>query len=127
MKYIGIPFRHNGRTRQGADCLGIIYLYLNDHGLEIPPDDGRVIQENWHELEPQRFHKALLEYFEKVDDKPQKFDVILFTIKGKPRHCGVMIDNRRFLHLFKNRKSGIERLDRWQKRIYGVYRHKDVV
>ncbi|MFP4017113.1 MAG: C40 family peptidase, partial [Halanaerobiales bacterium] len=123
-RYIGIPFKHNGRDREGIDCLGLIYLYLNEHGINIPDNDGKKIAEDWYNSEPLRFHKGLLNFFKKVENKPQKFDVLLFNINGKPKHAGVMINSEKFLHSRKNRRSAIHRLDYWRKKLYGIYRYR---
>lgn len=33
---IGVPFRHQGRTRLGVDCIGFLALACKDAGLDLP-------------------------------------------------------------------------------------------
>lgn len=35
-KYIGVKFRHRGRTRRGLDCAGLPWLAYKDAGVELP-------------------------------------------------------------------------------------------
>ena len=38
--YLGVPWKHYGRTRNGVDCVGLIVLSLEDAGA--PVEDSRV-------------------------------------------------------------------------------------
>lgn len=126
-EYVGIPFEHNGRDKSGIDCLGLIKLYLDDHGLDIPGTDDRAIAQDWHKREPSRFLQGLREYMVEVSGRPQKFDVLLFKVKGKLRHTGVMISRNRFLHIRKGQRSSTERLARWKNHLEHVFRHEEKI
>ena len=121
----GIPFKHNGRDYDGVDCLGIVYLYLKEQGIYFPKDDGKEIDEQWYNQSPRRLLKGLNKHFKKVKE-PQANDILLFKLKGKLRHIGVMIDHHRFLHIRKGKRSSIERLSKWQTRLHSTYRSKEV-
>ncbi len=126
MRYVGIPFEHNGRTTDGIDCLGLIKLYLDEHGFNIPGDDNRAIKQNWHKREPSRLLRGLRKHMVEIDGRPQEFDVLLFKMKGKLRHLGVMISRNRFLHIRKGKKSTTERLAKWEKLLEYKFRHKEL-
>lgn len=127
MKYVGIPFEHNGRDESGIDCLGLVKLYLDDHGLNIPGTDNRAIASDWHKTEPSRLLQGLRENMVEVKGRPQKFDVLLFEMKDKLRHLGVMVSRNRFLHIRKGERSTTERLNRWKNSLTYVFRHKERV
>jgi cell wall-associated NlpC family hydrolase len=38
--YIGIPWLHQGRNRQGVDCVGLLICAMADIGIEIPDMQG---------------------------------------------------------------------------------------
>lgn len=127
-KYVGIPFEYNGRSTDGVDCLGLVTMFLNDNGLYMPDGDGKKIRENWHENNPKRLKKGLEDFFVKVDnERPQKFDVLLFKIKGKLMHLGVMFERNRLLHIRKGHTSTLERLYRWENFLHSTYRHKEKI
>lgn len=62
--WLGVPYRHQGRSRTGVDCIGLVIVAARDAGA-IPPDfDRRVysrlphrdellnhVRENCHQLE----------------------------------------------------------------------------
>lgn len=35
-KYLGVPWRHQGRSRGGLDCVGLVVLAARDCGLDAP-------------------------------------------------------------------------------------------
>ena len=35
MTYLGVPFQHRGRTRQGVDCLGLLVLVAIEYGNTV--------------------------------------------------------------------------------------------
>ena len=49
--------------------------------------------------------------------------LVVFNLGGKPLHCGICIDNNRFIHAVSGGTVCIERLSKplWNKRIKGFY------
>ncbi len=35
LSYLGVPFRHRGRTRNGLDCIGLIIMAARECGMEV--------------------------------------------------------------------------------------------
>lgn len=120
-KFIGIPYKHNGRDFDGMDCLGIVFKYLEANGIQIPAGDGRFIEKNWYEENPERLLDGLKSRFQKVNDV-EPYDIALFQFKGIPRHLGVMISKTRFLHAREGHRSSIMRLDRYKRFFHSAYR-----
>jgi hypothetical protein len=60
---------------------------------------------------------------------PQEGALVIFNVAGRPWHCGVMIDAKRFLHWPPPSRDGrqllscVERLDSpvWSRRVEGFY------
>lgn len=75
--YIGVPWKHMGRTRRGLDCAGLLILAVKDaegSELEAPARYGR---------EP--FNKGLETYLEK------SADLVWSGAKGACRYSQLMV------------------------------------
>jgi len=120
-KYIGIPFSWHGRDWTGVDCYGILCLVFDVARGIILPDYGYLDAPNLTPL----FSAGLHESCWRRVDKPTTFDAVLFSINGQPLHCGVMVDDTRFLHARAGVNSCIQRVDgmAWRNRILGFYRY----
>lgn len=106
--FIGIPFVNKGRSAHGADCYGIVELYykhiLNIEIEEIRADANNAkqcfvkyldqISRNWVKVENPTKHSVVV-----MSTHPQHPDMIT--------HFGVMIDDKRMLHTFKETQCHI--------------------
>ncbi len=87
-KYIGVRFRHRGRTERGLDCIGLLVLTAKDCGYDI-------YKEIPYGREPKN---AMMEaqFFEylgnPVDKKPEVNDIVLMKLRpeAQPSHVGVI-------------------------------------
>jgi len=119
--FIGIPYKDYGRSFNGCDCYGLVYLFYN-YFLNINIDDY-LIYDHSNKKEIESIINKLKLKWEKVN-KPSLYDCILFKIEGRVSHIGIYVGNKRFLHNASFRKmSCIERLDHpfWKQRIEGYY------
>ncbi len=123
-KYVGIPYRHDGRDKGGLDCLGVIYCVLSDFSIEIPDGDGREICQEWYQEEPGRFLKGLVEVGEEAKLPLQPLDIVYFEmIDNVVTHGGVMVDESRFIHILEGRTVSITRLKGfWASKLAGARR-----
>ena len=122
-KYLGIPFRHNGRSMDGVDCLGLMLMVLRDAGIDLPDDDGRPIDPRWYDIDPERFIRGLEQYGRRIDvTELQPLDVVVFCFHEKPRHAGIMIDRSRFIHIREHDYVSIARLKRYSRFFCAAYR-----
>lgn len=133
-KFIGIPYALAGKKFDGADCIGICILWLEEQGLHYEYDDrhGPVLQ-HWWENNPRRFVNAMNELGTIIKfPELKKYDVILFfgdePVNRFPTMLGVMVDDRHFLTCTEDRGSAVYMLSlTWKNKFFGCLRlHKAV-
>lgn len=124
-KYIGLPYKDNGRDENGVDCWGLARLfYANELNIDLPSYDNlytttydpavteaiNIHKDNWEQTKT---------------GKPG--DLCLFNIYGEPAHVGVYVGSRKFLHAREGKDSVVESLDagQWTKRFQGFYRYSE--
>lgn len=119
--FLGIPYRLNGRDRNGTDCIGLVWLYLRHLGHNPPDGDGRPVDEGWRKEAPERMAAWLETHTTRTDD-PREGDLVLMRLLGGVMHMGVMVDGERFLHILEDRPSMLSRLRTSRRRVVGIYR-----
>jgi cell wall-associated NlpC family hydrolase len=122
-KYIGIPYKHKGRTlKDGLDCWGLVLLIYKDLGYKLRDLDD-------YEMSG---HLKGHNYFEPRDEwvmngVPKPYDVALFlNTEGIAYHAGVITPDLKMIHASKNVGVQIVPLDAVLKkiRIDGYYNLK---
>lgn len=123
--YLGVRFRHQGRSRQGVDCAGLIAVCLIALGRE-PAD----VEAYGREPLNQGLRAMLVENFGEPIAKAemQPGDVALMRFRGEPSHVGLVTDypydGLAMIHAFAQVKKVVEhRLDsEWLGHIVEVFR-----
>lgn len=128
-KLLGIPYKHNGRSYDGVDCLGLVYLFFKELGIMLPEGDGYYISEDWYLKDPERYINGLSKIGEEVGhfNNLQPLDIPYFRLyKDIITHSGIMIDNERFIHVLINKKVRIDTMKRryWRSKYAGARRLK---
>lgn len=93
-KYIGVKFRHRGRTRSGLDCAGLVWKAYQDCGVELP--DFRL-----YSTEPSSHGPGLTNYVEHALGSPVHVapvkesdlmleDVLVMRFAKEPHHVGLV-------------------------------------
>ena len=120
--YIGVKWRHRGRSRFGIDCLGLVVKALEAGGVAMRDriDYGRTPHLDGLERE-------MVEHFGAPVDDMQSCDVVLMAWEGgEPSHIGLIADGPDGLHLIHSYSeiSVTEHCidDAWMRRIVKVYR-----
>lgn len=127
-KLLGIPYLHNGRSYTGVDCLGLIYLFFKELGIEFPVDDEKgEIAEDWYLTEPDRYINGLQSLGTEVGHYRdlQILDIPYFRLyKNVITHTAVMLDEKHFLHVLLDREVRIDSFDRrfWRVKYAGARR-----
>ena len=123
-KYIGIPYKHLGRDKNGLDCLGLIVLiYKEILGIKI--FDVVDYDEKWSWKGRNLFEDNYCKEWKRVLT-PKLWDMVLIKNgKGIINHAGLILTNGRFIHCIK---AGvvISRLsdNTWKGRLSGFFEYK---
>ena len=131
-KFLGIPYKA-GSDFNGCDCMGIIALYLREHGINTDYDISKfdAYKHQW-ENHPRRFMDLIYQYGNMVRfSELKKFDVVFFLENGSignfPSYPGIMVDAGSFLTSYDKVSSYVLNLDiTWRNRFWGALRLKGI-
>ena len=126
-QYISVPFEEKGRTKDGADCWGLVMLiYADLLGIELPScldysntkdklSVSSVIKDesakNWQRIEI---------------GQEQEFDIPVFRLSGVPMHVGVVIKPGTMIHCERGcgtYHTEYNKEKQWINRLEGFYRY----
>ena len=124
--YIGVRWRHQGRSRRGVDCAGLIACALQDTGRPIEDRTTYGREPYMRSLEivlHSHFGDPLLAEQMRVGDV-----ALMHFRNGEPSHVGILGDylygGLSLIHAYAKTREVVEhRLDdEWRGRITEVYR-----
>ena len=133
----GLRFRHQGRDRNGIDCVGLLYLVLTEVGYPNIID-----YEGYRKSPPASLvYDILCRNFDEIavsDAKPG--DIFLMRLPGsmKPKHASIYVSDvtdpqagrvPAILHTYAMGAKGgvvIDNLSTWRQRIVTAFRLKGV-
>lgn len=125
-KYIGIPYKFNGRDFNGVDCFGLVKLfYENELNITLPDYPSELQVSNLQVVRnSDLFIVNIYKQFTKIDRKEVKYgDLILIKIfSSTPNHIGVAVNSSQFLNINEKQSSHLAKISKWDKFIVGVYR-----
>ena len=125
-KYLGVPYRHKGRSLEALDCWGLIVFIYRDFGIEVI--DLEDYDENWSVKGRNYF---IENYYKKwqAHGAPAYLDLVMFeNSKGIPYHAGVYLSKGEFIHCCKAGTVIGKLFDKkWQERLVGLYRYDGVL
>lgn len=124
---VGIPYKHNGRSKEGVDCWGVVYLFFKGLGVEIPLDDGEYISLEWYKKDPGRYRRALQSLGEEVGHyrNLKLLDIPYFRLyRNVVTHTGILVDEEHFLHVLIDKEVSLGRINRrfWRRKYAGGIR-----
>lgn len=127
--YIGVPFEAHGRTKEGLDCWGLVYLVSNKElDLRIPSyTDHYQSIENYSALSD-LISEEMTPWRAVAPETEMVGDVVLMRLRNRPIHVGLVIAPGHMIHVEQGTNTCIEnyRNSRWAKRVIGIYRHESV-
>lgn len=86
--WLGVPFAHQGRSRAGVDCGGLLIVVADEAGLCITPP--AVYSQS---PDPAVINTTLLANATRIPlDQIQPGDILRFSFAGDPRHVGIASD-----------------------------------
>lgn len=124
-KYVGLPFRLNGRDRDGVSCWGLVCLVHKEvfgnrlpHFDEMPAATGDASPRKW---------MGLGEKIELSDVESGDVLHMRGAINGRiyPLHCGIVTERGSVLHVEDGIGACIRKYEddpRFKNRVLGAYR-----
>lgn len=133
-RYVGLPFKSDGLTREGLHCWGLVRLVLSEQaGIEVPSYGEDTADDLLAAARHFRAGAGAAETWTRVET-PRLFDVVLMTameqVEGVsrrlPAHCGIAVSPSHLLHVWEATASVVMAREhpRVRFRILGFYRHK---
>jgi len=128
VKYLGIPYKHEGRDFNGIDCYGLFQLFYREEFNAVIPEYK--YDEEWRLKDFNYLEEEFWQYCEKIE-APERYCIVGFRMLGKPVMCHIGIvlwDLNEFLHIPDEGQVCIERIsDRiWKRTLFGFYRIRDI-
>jgi cell wall-associated NlpC family hydrolase len=127
--YIGVPWKHKGRSRTGIDCIGVPYVVGKELGLHTYDDSldyGRQAK-NFD------FMRAMAPFGYRVKDLKdiQDADILVMRIPIFPQHVGMagrIGDKQTLIHASVNARKVVEEYltDEVKRTIIAVFRYKEL-
>lgn len=117
---VGKPFKIHGRGEDGYDCYGICIEMLKRNGIVLHDFIYDTLKSS--EGVDNSFHENVK--YERLS-KPEPLCIIEIEVKGLPIHAGVYIGDGKFIHATENYGVIIEPLNRYSKRVKGLYKVKN--
>ena len=124
--YVGIPFLERGRTREGVDCWGLVWLVMRDEfAIDAPSYDDKYFSTLDGVTIQGLMEREAVSWLKVDPGTEEPGDVISFAISGKYRHVGLVVRPGLMLHCEKGKDSVLEEYGRpgWVRRIRGIHRH----
>lgn len=128
-KYIGLPFKAQGRTMDGVDCVGLCILALKqERDIDVwDCAEAYQVAEMHTRKGLARLDEILRRHLAVWECLPlhqvQPFDVVLYRHHGVETHCALCVDRRHVLNVTENHPVHITQIQLPGYTIAGVYRH----
>jgi len=124
-RFVGIPYVPHGRSYEGADCWGILFLYYRDAlGTPVPAYSAEMDAREFRHRDIGPLVAAERDKHWRLVDRPEPGDCVLMRAGRHDSHVGVFLGQGRMLHSEGPDPSVIDRIGdmRWRNRISGFYR-----
>jgi cell wall-associated NlpC family hydrolase len=122
-QYLDTPWRHQGRSRSGMDCVGLLIAVSRDLGVPVEDDTHYS-----HFPDSSLLLGHLKKYTEELPlAEAQPGDLVLMCVRGRLQHTGILTE-RGLLHAAACYRKVCEHglTDEWRRTIRQVYRWKAV-
>lgn len=125
-KYIGIPFKDNGRDFNGCDCYGVVFLFYRDIlGINLPD----LTNDYNNSSDYATIARLMARYHENwTPSGGQWGDVLVFrgvTPSRNRLHLGIYLESGKMLHTLSGADSCIESYTSslWRNRFQGAFHY----
>lgn len=130
-RLLGVRFAHQGRTRHGVDCLGLLLLAAEEANITLRGQRAMQLDEHNYGTWPDTgyLQQVLAGHLRPATGAMQAGDVLLLCIEGRPQHLALVTDypgdgHWGMIHAYAAARKVVEhRLDAsWQQAIHQRYR-----
>lgn len=100
---------HQGRTRQGVDCIGLVVLAMRNAGLDLAAMINMPELPSYdRDPNPELFKQVHLHF--RPAQAPAPGVLVMFQFKGDkhPRHFGLVTDNGNIIHAYATIRRVVE-------------------
>lgn len=104
--FLGVPWRHQGRTKYGIDCVGLPIVVGKQLGLHDYPDDVNYIRTSLGSDLFRPFEKYCNRISNLKELKPG--DIIVLKDELFPQHVGIMSSKVNVIHATVHRRKVVE-------------------
>lgn len=114
----GVAARHQGRSRSGVDCAGLVLAGLAEQGVEV------VAPANYHRTSMGRVLLATLAsspLLEPRDGAPQTGDLLVFRVWRETHHLAIALDADRMIHCTRDGVRTVTIGPLWRHRLVQCY------
>jgi cell wall-associated NlpC family hydrolase len=128
--YLGVRFRHQGRSRnEGVDCLGLLLAVARDTGLTLHSNSPDVFDRRDYTYRPDvTYLQSMLERLLTPATTLEPTHIALLNIEGRPQHLAMLSDYPEIgelgmIHAFAPARKVVEhRFDaHWQGQLHAAY------
>lgn len=129
--WIGVPYRHQGRSRRGVDCAGPLVAIAHEIGLGHKFNDQLIYSTNPETFSLKEQMDSVLERITKSEIRPA--DALLFKIDIHPQHVAIVGDyfgdGLSVIHCHTRVKKVVEHrlAGAWLAKLVQAYRIPDIV
>lgn len=105
---VGVPWLHRGRSLQGLDCAGVVYLVGTLLGLL--PQEFEHLPRYPVDVDSDILFKALVTLLKRNPhaQRPLPGDVLLFRTGKHPGHCGILVEGTSGLSVVHASRFGVQ-------------------
>jgi cell wall-associated NlpC family hydrolase len=128
-EYVGLPKLHAGRSRDGIDCYGLVWLVYRDVlGLALPGLAGEAMDATERaEIAALINSGCAAAPWRPIDPGTEReFDMVVFRRGKLESHVGLVVAPGRMLHIVDVGQSHIGSYVEgpWRPRLVGFHRHE---
>jgi len=102
--WLGVPFRHQGRSRYGVDCVGLVVCVFGELGVTLK--DDRVYR---REVSPERLFQVSGQDFKPVT-APTAGDIMVYKVTGYPTPHVAINAGETIIHAFYKHGKVVEQV-----------------
>lgn len=125
--YIGNPWKHQGRTHSGIDCVGLVYAVGKKLELHDYPDEVAYTRDS----KGSDLLKPFVGYADRIMDPTtmQDGDILILRDGRYPHHVGIAAFlglQMNLIHATVHRDKVVEEpfTDEWRKKLVAIFRFK---